>query len=597
MKYSRHIFFSLLLPLSIGAEAFGQQVYNYSTFAGTQGSTGNHNATGTSASFDEPVGVAADSSGNLYVADKLNNLIRKITTGAVVSTLAGSGARGHTDAVGTSASFNLPEGVAVDSFGNVFVADTTNHTIRKITPGGSVSTYAGIALTPGFVNSNTVATAAEFDTPDAVTVDSSGNVYVADSLNNAIRKIAPGTATVGGAVTTFASGFDSPEGITWDSISGNLFVADTFDSIIVMITPAGAVSTLAGTSGSSGTSDGTGAAARFSLPVGITVDSTGNLYVGDTTANTIRKVTQAGVVTTVGGTPGSGNFGNGTDSYALFNSPEGIAVNLTSGVLFVADAVNEVIREGVALAISGDLTGDGSPGIFWSNTSTGDRGVYLMNGVNISSWVDFGIVDTSWRMVAVADFTGNGHNDILWQNSSTGECGYWAMNGSNYSGWFPIFYETTDWRIAGVGNFHGTGSNDILWQNTTTGECGLYLMNGTVPVSWVVLGFIPLEWKIAAVADFNGDGKPDILWQDTSTGECGFWIMNGTQFTGWVELGTFSTNWRIAAAGDFNGDGQADILWQNNVDGTSGLYIMNGTSFSRWVELATEPLVWQIQPE
>lgn len=325
-RLSYSLLYAVLLPLAIGSQpSFGQPVYNYSTFAGTVGTPGNHNATGTSATFDEPVGVAVDSSGNVYVADKLNNLIRMITSGGVVTTLAGSGSQGHNDATGTSASFNEPLGVAVDSFGNVFVADTTNDTIRKITPGGSVSTYAGIALSSGNTNSNTVATAATFAAPAAVAVDSSGNVYVADTGNNVIRKIAPGTATVGGVVTTFATGFDSPEGISCDS-SGNVYVADTFNSVIDEITPGGTVTTLAGTSGSTGTNDGTGPDAQFSLPIGISVDSTtGFIFVGDTVADTIRKVTQAGVVTTIGGTAGSGSFNNGTDSYALFKSPEGIA--------------------------------------------------------------------------------------------------------------------------------------------------------------------------------------------------------------------------------------------------------------------------------
>jgi hypothetical protein len=597
LRISYSLLYAVLLPMAVGSQpVFGQDVYNYSTFAGTVGSTGSHNATGTNATFDEPVGVAVDSSGNIYVADKLNNLIRMITPGGVVTTLAGSGAQGHNDATGTSASFNEPEGVAVDSSGNVFVADTTNDTIRKITPGGSVSTYAGIALSAGLTNSNTVATAATFSTPAAVAVDSNGIVYVADSGNNVIRKIALGSPTVGGVVTTFATGFDSPEGITCDS-SNNVYVADTFNSVVDKITPGGTVTTLAGSSGSPGTNDGTGSAAQFSLPVGITVDSAGVLYVGDTTADTIRRVTQAGVVTTIGGVAGSGSFANGTDSYGLFKSPEGMAVNVTSGALYVADALNEVIREGSLLPVIGDLSGNRMPDIYWTDTSTSDRGAYLMNGTSFSSWDDFGVVDSAWRMAAVADFTGDGHNDILWQNTSTGAVGFWTISGNAYSGWVPLFTESTNWRIVGVGNFHGTGSSDIVWQNISTGECGIYLMNGTTYEGWAELGTISSEWKIAAVADFNGDGKPDILWQNTTTGECGFWMMDGAAFASWVELGTFSTDWRIAAAADFNGDGQTDILWQNTVTGVCGFYIMNGTTFSQWVQLGTEPLEWQIQSE
>jgi hypothetical protein len=602
MKNLHRIAYALLyaLPLTcaIGAGP-GQQLYDYSTLAGTVGTTGSHNATGTSATFDEPIGVAVDLAGNVYVADKLNSLIRVISSGGVVTTLAGSGVQGHHDATGTLATFDQPEGVAVDSMGNVFVADTTNDTIRRITPGGSVSTYAGIALTPGSTNSGTVATLATFTTPSAVAVDSTGNVYVADTGNNIIRKIAPGSgATVGGVVTTFATGFDSPEGITCDS-SGNVYVADTFDSVIDIITPAGTVTTLAGTSGSAGTSDGTGPDAQFSLPIGIAVDSTtGDIFVGDTVADTIRKVTQAGVVTTIGGVPGSNGSTNGTGSFALFDAPEGIAAK-ADGTLFVADADNEVVREGVLLnlAISGDLTSSGSPDVFWTDTSTGERGAYIMNGTAPVSWADFGSIASAWRIAAVADFTATGSNDILWQNSSTGECGFYTMNGATVTGWVELGTVNTAWRIAAVGNFHGTGSNDILWQNTITGECGFYIMNGRTIESWAELGTLPTQWKIAGAADFNGDGKPDILWQNTVTGECGFYIMNGTTPVSWAELGTVPTQWQIAALGDFNGDGKSDILWQNTSTGVAGFYIMNGTTIVSWVGLGQFPLEWQIQPE
>jgi sugar lactone lactonase YvrE len=597
MKHSRHLICVLLLPFSVGAQAFGQQIYNYSTFAGTVGSTGSHNATGTSATFDEPIGIAVDSNGNVYVADKLNSLIREISSSGAVTTLAGSGAEGHGDGTGTGASFFEPQGVAVDSMGNVFVADTTNNTIRRITPGGSVSTYAGIALSSGLLNSNTVATAAKFSTPDGVAVDSVGNVYVADTGNSVIRKIAPGSgATVGGVVTTYATGFTAPQGIAVDS-SGVVYVADTGDSVIAEISTGGVVSVLAGSSGTSGTIDGTGTGALFATPVGIAVDGAGNLFVGDTNSETIRKVTQAGVVTTIGGVAHTSTpFANGTDSYAIFDAPEGVAAT-SNGTLFVADALNEVIREGVTLTINGDFLGNGNANVIWTDMTAGDRGVYIMNGTTVLSWADLGTIDPAWRIAAVADFQGNGSNDILWENSSTGVCGFWTMSGTAVTGWIGLATVPTQWRIAGVGNFHGTGSNDILWENTSTGECGFYNMSGTTITGWTELTTAPPEWQIAGVADFNGDGKPDILWQNTSTGVCGFYIMNGTAITGWAGLGTVSTQWRIAAVGDFNGDGFPDILWQNSSTGVTGFYIMNNTTVESWVGLVQVGLEWQIQPE
>jgi streptogramin lyase len=603
MKFPRPLLFAILpctlvAPLAFGAQSVPGQVYNYSTFAGMVGSPGSTNATGTNASFDLPTGVAVNSSGDVFVADTTNNLIRMITMSGVVSTFAGSGTAGHHDAMGTSATFAEPKGIAVDSNGNLFVADTFNDTIRRIDTSGNVTTYAGIALSSGSTNSNTVATAATFASPAAVAVDTSGNVYVADTGNNLIRKIAPGSgSTVGGVVTTIASGsIDAPAGIAVDSASGNVYFTDTFDDVIKVIAPGGAVTILAGQGGAPGTADGTGTAAQFSLPVGIALGSGGVLYVCDTGNQTIRRVTEAGVVTTIGGAAGTSTpFSNGTDSYATFNSPEGIAVE--GDTLFVADAENQVIREGLTLAVNGDLTGDDMPDVFWTNTSTGERGAYIMNGTSSTGWAEIGTIPLQWQMAGVADFTGNGNNDILWSNTSTGQCGLYLMDGTSVLGWANLGTIPTQWRIGGVGNFHGIGSSDIIWQNTSTGQVGFYLMNGTTVTGWANLGTFPSGWQVAAAADFNGDGMPDILWQNTNTGQIGIYIMNGTNFASWVNLGTVPVAWKAVAAGDFSGSGSSDILFENTSTGQCGFYIMNGTTVTGWSNLGVVPTQWVAQPE
>jgi hypothetical protein len=605
MNYSRAFFCAVLpcvlvVPLTIGAQSTIGQVYNFSTFAGTVGSTGSNNATGTNATFDLPSGVAVDSSGNVFVADTTNNMIRMITMNGVVSTFAGSGASGHHDAMGTSATFSAPKGVAVDVNGNVFVADTFNDTIRRIDTSGNVTTYAGIALSAGSTNSNTVATAATFSGPQALAVDSSGNVYVADTNNNLIRKIAPGSgSTVGGVVTTIADSsalLNSPEGIAVDSTSGNVYVSDTFNDVIKVIAPGGAVTILAGEGGAAGTANGTGTAAQFSLPVGIALGSGGILYVCDNANVTIRRVTESGVVTTIGGTPSrSTPFANGTDSYATFNSPFGLAVE--GDTLFVADAENQVIREGLTLAVNGDLTGDDMPDVFWTNTTTGERGAYIMNGTSSTGWAEIGTIPLQWQMSGVADFTGNGNNDILWSNTSTGQCGLYLMDGTTVTGWASLGTIPTQWRIGGVGNFHGIGSSDIIWQNTSTGQVGFYLMNGTTVTGWANLGTFPSGWQVVGAADFNGDGMPDILWDNTNTGQIGIYIMNGTNFASWVNLGTVPVAWRAIAAGDFSGSGSSDILFENTSTGQCGFYIMNGTTPTGWSNLGVVPTQWVAQPE
>jgi sugar lactone lactonase YvrE len=324
------------------------------TLAGKAGTLGSTDGAGTAASFTSPEGVAVDTSGNVYVADSGDNKIRMVTSAGVVTSLAGDGdytTSGSADGTGTAALFDEPEGIAVDASGNLYVADMVNDTIRKITSEGVVTTFAGTAGIGGSVDGT--GTAALFYGPEGIAVDASGNVYVADTYNSTIRKI-----TSEGVVTTFAgtagthgstdgagaaASFYQPEGIAVDA-SNNLYVADTYNCAIRMITSAGVVTTLAGKAGTCGYTDGTGTAARFFDPQGIAVDTSGNIYVADTGNSTIRKITSTGVVTTFAGTAGTAGYADGTGTAALFYDPEGIAVD-ASGNVYVADMGNNVIRK------------------------------------------------------------------------------------------------------------------------------------------------------------------------------------------------------------------------------------------------------------
>ncbi len=316
-----------------------------STIAGS-GTLGFADGPAASAQFNDPAGVAADASGNVYVADRYNQRIRKITPSGVVSTLAGTGVAGFADGSGTTAQFNNPWGVAVDSAGNVYVADQNNNRIREISPSGVVSTLAGSGIN-SFADGS--AATAQFSNPFGVAVDSSGTVYVADRYNNRIRKISSGVVSTlaGSGIIGFADGsgttaqFNDPYSVAVDA-AGTVYVADLSNQRIREITPSGVVSTLAGT-GVAGFADGSGTTAQFYSPAGVAVDSVGNVYVADFGNNRIRKITPSGVVSTLAGT-GVAGFADGPRMSAQFYNPAGVAVD-ASGIIYVGDLNNQRIRK------------------------------------------------------------------------------------------------------------------------------------------------------------------------------------------------------------------------------------------------------------
>ena len=354
-----------LLPLAMMAQT-NYENYTFVTFAGPQESPGWYDGSNSAAGFFNPFGAAVDSAGNVYVADTSNHTIRKITPAGMVSTLAGSQSQhGTNDGVGVAARFYYPAGVAVDTSNNLYVADSSNYTIRKISPAGAVTTLAGSPTLSG--TNNGVGSAAMFNAPNGVAVDRSNNVYVADTSNHTIRKITPagdvstmaGLAGVSGTNngTGSAARFYNPFGLTVDT-NGNVYVADTYNHTIRKITPAGGVTNLAGLPTVSGTNNGTGSAAKFNYPTGVTVDNSGNVYVADYLNDTIRKVSPTGIVTNMAGAAGISGYTNGTGSAARFNQPSGVAVD-GSGNIFIADYLNNLIRKMTPLAAVTDYAGVG----------------------------------------------------------------------------------------------------------------------------------------------------------------------------------------------------------------------------------------------
>ena len=341
----------------LGAQEARDTTYHFTTLAGS--TTGHRDGIGERAQFHAPEGIALDRQGNVYVTEYRNNGVRKITPDGKVSTLAGvSGELGHRDGAGEQALFNRPHGLTVDSVGNVYVCDMHNSVIRKIAPNGEVVTLAGAPTRAGTQDGR--GAEARFNQPEDVAVDQRGTLYVADTYNYTIRRITPQgqVSTLAGQAGTPGSAdgpgpearFNKPVGLAIDR-HGTLYVADAdYDGdqpgncMIRKVTPEGRVTTLAGRAGQDSTADGKGDQARFDRPVGIAVAPDGTLYVADTEADLIRKVSPAGVVTTIGGQYRKENFQNGVGDQAHFNDPQAIAID-PDGHLYVADTFNDRIRK------------------------------------------------------------------------------------------------------------------------------------------------------------------------------------------------------------------------------------------------------------
>lgn len=336
---AHRIIFTLVCSILLAFPAHGHE-YQYETisFAGS-GAQGWSDGGSTAAAFFFPIGVSVDTEGYTYVADRNNHRIRKVSPAGIVSTTAGSGSPTWADGVGVLASFFCPCGVAITSSGVLYVSDQYNHRIRMIVSTGTVSTIAGSG-SASWVDGSGISAA--FNYPCGISVSSSNAVYVSDTLNHRIRRVLSS-----GVVTTFAgsgvadwvdgvsslASFNNPTDVSVDS-SGNVYVADQSNNRIRKITSSGSVMSVAG-SGQLGCVDGSAATASFSYPAGVAADLSGSLLIADQSNNRIRQVSSSGVVTTLAGS-GEVSWADGIGTLASFSYPQGIAVD-TAGNIYVAD--------------------------------------------------------------------------------------------------------------------------------------------------------------------------------------------------------------------------------------------------------------------
>jgi len=352
-KFTQTCLATITVLLALNANS---QIIN--TFAGIgSGGFSGDGSTAITADIANPYSTVVDASGNVYIADRVNNRIRKVNTAGIISTYAGNGVAGFSGDGGLATNANLqnPQGIAIDAAGNLYIADKSNHRIRKVNTSGIISTIAGTG-TGGFSGDGGLATSANLQNPFSVAVDASGNVYIADASNSRIRKV-----NTTGIISTYAGngsfGFsgdgaaaiaaqlDAPTGVAIDG-SNNLYIADQSNNRIRKVNVAGDISTFAGTGVSGFSGDGgTATSAKLFNPIGVAVDASSNVYIADLDNNRIRKINTLGDISTIAGTGVAGFSGDGGLAInAKLNLPTGVSID-ASGSLYIADQSNHRIRK------------------------------------------------------------------------------------------------------------------------------------------------------------------------------------------------------------------------------------------------------------
>ena len=378
----------------------------------------------TSAQLAAPVAVAVDGSGNLYIADSLNRRVRRVDTAGTITTVAGTGIQGYggDDGAATAAQLRSPRGVAVDGSGNLYIADSYDHRVRRVDPAGTITTVAGTGVR-GYSGDSGAATAAQLAAPDAVTVDSVGNLYIADIGNHRVRHVdLSGTITTvagngsrgfagdGGAAT--AAQIDRPSGVAVDG-SGNLYIADTENYRVRRVDPAGTITTVAGSGQwGYGGDGGPATAAQLAFPRDVAVDATGSLYIADLGNRRVRKVDQSGRIATVAGS-GNGRYGGdgGQSVSARLREPLAVAVD-TAGNLYIADSGNHRVRRvdaaGTITTVAGtgvwNYGGDGGPATAAQLAIPDGVAVDTAGNLYIADWANHRVrrVDAAGTITTVA---------------------------------------------------------------------------------------------------------------------------------------------------------------------------------------------------
>jgi len=279
-------------------------------------------------------------------------------------------------------------------------------------------------------------------------------------------------------------------------------------------------------------------------------------------------------------------------SYTVSVTGPACAGNYSVKVTNTYGSVASSVATLTLLALGADFNGDGQVDLVWSDTQTGERRIWLMNGTGYGSEVSLGTIPGNWVIAGAGDFNADGQVDLLWTDRSTGESRIWLMNGSTYVSAVSLGVVPLEWSIRGTGDFNGDGQTDIVWQDAVTGDGLIWLMNGSVVGSTVAINYLSPAVSISGVGDFNRDGRPDLVLTNTATGARTLWLMSGAAEASTADLGVMPANLHISGVGDYNSDGFSDLLLTNTATNERSIWLMNGATHVGTVSLGVIPPEW-----
>ncbi|WP_460758792.1 NHL domain-containing protein [Lysobacter fragariae] len=592
-----------------------------------------------SAGFSTPEGMAVDSEGGLIFADPDLGRILYISgpyPDSIIFTVAGAGTFAGDGGPATAAVLSRPQGVAVDTAGNVFVADTFfNQRVRRIAPNGTIDTAAGNG---DWFAGDGPATQVGIGYVKGLTVDATGALYLADYGNNRVYQVVDGylrkyagtgASAYGGDGGSAANAGMDPHGVVMDA-GGNLYISDGGNHRVRKVTPAGLITTIAG-NGTAGFSGDGGPATSASLnnPTALALDTKGNLYISDYYNRRVRKVTPDGIITTVAGNGEAGGGGDGglATSAQLYRGT-GLAVDLDGTVYIAGGTLRRVTPAGIIESVPGwvhsaagvaldgfgdiyvttnsgrvikgtrprpvadDFDGDRRADLFWRNGATGQNAIWR-SAASTSQQAVTAQGDVNWKIAATDDFNGDGKADVVWRNEASGANTLWYSASATTVQTLSTVSDL-NWKIVGAGDFDGDGKADLLWRNSTTGANSIW-KSASYANRQTLASVASAAWIVAGVGDFNADRRADIVWRNTSTGVNTVWF--SANFATSQNL-TAVTNqqWKIVGVGDFDGDRKSDLLWRNGTTGANTIWksalstrqqAITGVTDQAWIVAAT----------